>query len=213
MLTIGNSDPAIWFPDILTGTGTDMFTERLAAALDRRGYRTRIGWLPHRAEFAPWSASVPEPPSWANVVHANSWLSTRFVPHGMPTVATIHLCVHDAGAAAYRGFAQRVYHRALLHRREPRLLRRANIVTAVSSLTARQAAIAFPGLSPRIVHNGLPAGNAWRQPRGPRLPGPFRLLYCGNWSARKGVDLLEPLLRALGDGFELLYTPDRDGGT
>src|SRR3546814_6502949 len=85
MPSLGNSAPAIWFPSIWTGTGTDMFTERLAEAIDRRGYRTRIDWLPNRAEFATWSASVPEHPSWANVVHANSWLSTRFVPHGMPT--------------------------------------------------------------------------------------------------------------------------------
>jgi glycosyltransferase involved in cell wall biosynthesis len=32
---------------------------------------------------------------------------------------------------------------------------------------------------------------------------PFRLLYVGNWSARKGVDLLAPIMKALGPGFEL----------
>jgi len=40
---------------------------------------------------------------------------------------------------------------------------------------------------------------------------PFRLLYVGNWDARKGVDLLGPILRALGPDFELHYTADRNG--
>lgn len=209
----GDALPAIWFPSVRTGSGTDVFTERLVDALRRRGHRTHVDWLPHRAEFAPWSVSAPEPPPWANVVHANSWLSSRFVPKDMPMVATVHLCVHDPAAAAYRGLARGLYHCALIRQREARLLRRANVITAVSSQTARLTALAFPGVSPRVVHNGFSPGSAWRQPRESGRSGPFRLLYCGNWSHRKGVDLLEPLLRDLGDGFELLYTPDRDGGT
>ena len=30
--------PAIWFPAVRTGTGTDVFTERLVAGLQARGY-------------------------------------------------------------------------------------------------------------------------------------------------------------------------------
>ncbi|MFN3717202.1 MAG: glycosyltransferase family 4 protein, partial [Thiobacillus sp.] len=40
---------------------------------------------------------------------------------------------------------------------------------------------------------------------------PFRLLFVGNWNRLKGVDLLAPILHALGDGFELHYTADRNG--
>ena len=209
----GNATPAIWFPSVRTGSGTDTFTERLAEALVRRGYRTEVSWLPHRAEFAPWSVQVPGCPAWASVVHGNSWLSTRFVPRGLPLVATVHLCVHGAASAAHRGAAQALYHHSWIRRQEERLLRRADIVTAVSSQAARDTAHAFPGIAPSVVHNGLADEPAWREPRKAREPGPFRLLYCGNWSLRKGVDMLDPVMRALGDGFELLYTPDRDGGT
>lgn len=208
-----DATPAVWFPSVRTGSGTDTFTERLADALDRRGYRAQVSWLPHRAEYAPWSVPVPECPAWANVVHANSWLSTRFVPRGLPLVATVHLCVHETRSAARRGVAQASYHRNWIRRQEERLLRRADVVTAVSAQAARDTAHAFPGIAPGVVHNGLADEAAWREPRKAREPGPFRLLYCGNWSLRKGVDMLEPVMRALGDGFELLYTPDRDGGT
>lgn len=204
--------PAVWFPSVRTGSGTDTFTERLAEALTRRGYRAQISWLPHRAEFAPWSVPVPKCPPWANVVHVNSWLSTRFVPRELALVATVHLCVHQNTLVA-QGIAKAFYHRCWIRRQERCLLRRAGVVTAVSSQAARDTARAFPGIAPEIVHNGLGDEPAWRPLRNRRRPGPFRLLYCGNWSARKGVDLLDPVMRALGDGFELIYTPDRDGGT
>ena len=38
---------------------------------------------------------------------------------------------------------------------------------------------------------------------------PFRLLYVGNWSHRKGADLLASIMQALGDGFTLHYTAGR----
>lgn len=205
--------PAIWFPSVRTGSGTDMFTERLAQALNRCGYRTQIDWLPHRAEFAPWAVPVPDCPAWANVVHGNSWLSTRFVPRDKPFVATVHLCVHGAKNAESSGRMQALYHKRWIRLQEGRALRRAELVTAVSLQTARDTADVFGVAKPVTVHNGLSDAAAWRLPRMERKPGPFRLLYCGNWSLRKGVDLLDPLMRMLGDGFELLYTPDRDGGT
>jgi len=35
---------------------------------------------------------------------------------------------------------------------------------------------------------------------------PFKLIYVGNWSQRKGVDLLAPIMRTLGSDFELFHT-------
>lgn len=205
--------PAVWLPSVRTGSGTDSFTERLVQGLRRQGYRAEIIWLPHRAEFAPWSVAVPRCPAWANVLHVNSWLATRFVPPPLPVVATVHLCVHDASFAGYRSAMQALYHRGWIRQQESRMLRRATVVTAVSSQTAVQTRHVFPSIDPMVIHNGLEANAAWHSQRRPRRDGPFRLLYCGNWSLRKGVDLLEPLMRLLGDGFELLFTPDRTGGT
>src|SRR5690606_37416690 len=65
--------PAVWFPTIQAGTGTDVFTQRLCDGLNARGVRAQITWLPHRAEYVHWTVPAPPPPAWANVVHANSW--------------------------------------------------------------------------------------------------------------------------------------------
>lgn len=64
-----------------------------------------------------------------------------------------------------------------------------------------------------VIPNGVPIPD---NPDGPplvRRPRErFRLLYVGNWSTRKGVDLIGPIMEALGDRFELQYTADAHGG-
>ena len=57
-----------------------------------------------------------------------------------------------------------------------------------------------------IIYNGIDT-DLFRPGNRERQPGePFRLLYVGSWMSRKGVDLLAPIMRELGDGFELHYT-------
>lgn len=44
-----SQEVAVWFPAVRAATGTDVFTERLAAGLTERGIRAEITWLPLRA--------------------------------------------------------------------------------------------------------------------------------------------------------------------
>ena len=188
-----------------------MFTERLAKGLRQCGVCADISWLPPRAEYAPWTVAVPAPPAWANVVHVNTWLHERFIPHDLAVVATMHLCVHDPALTPYKASLQRLYHRFWVRHLEERVLRHAQQLVAVSRYTAERTHMAFGCTLPRTIHNGIDLSGPL-QP-GPRRPPqrPFRLLYVGNWSARKGVDLLAPILHALGPDFELYYTADRTG--
>ncbi|SFF60788.1 Glycosyltransferase involved in cell wall bisynthesis [Fontimonas thermophila] len=202
----------VWLPAVRTATGTDRFTEQLADGLLQRGIRAEISWLPHRAEYAPQSVPRPRVPDWVSVVHVASWLSPRFVPQDLPLVATVHLCVHTAFGDLRKPWLQRLYHRWKIYPQERALLAQADVVAAVSRATAEEVRRAFPGIVPVVVHNGVANMPFTAAPMRP--PGrTFRVLYCGNWSRRKGVDLLPPMLAALGEGFELIYTVDRHGGT
>jgi len=56
-----------------------------------------------------------------------------------------------------------------------------------------------------VIHNGVDTSLF--------IPGvqrsgcrPFRLLYIGSWKLLKGVDLLEPIMRILGEDYELAFT-------
>lgn len=199
-------EPAIWFPTVRTGTGTDVFTERLVAGLQRRGVRAEITWLPLRAEYAPWTVPVPRPPAWATIAHVNTWLHSRFLPKHLPIVATVHHSVHDPDSKAYKGVARAAYHRFWIAPNERRVLRRADHVVAVSRFVAEATKQTLLDVPMRVIYNGVDT-DKFRSGNRQRRPGePFRLLYVGSWMARKGVDLLAPIMRELGDGFELRYT-------
>src|SRR5579885_678024 len=207
-MILHDTQAAVWFPAVRAGSGADVFTERLCAGLNERGSRAESTWLPLRAEYAPWSVPVPRPPAWANIVHVNSWLPPRFLPRALPVVSTLHNCGHDPALEPYKSSAQRLYHAAWIKRVEAANLRRAQRVVAVSHYTARVAQAAFGLRDVEVIHNGVDTDLFHSMER--RAPNrPFRLLYVGNWSARKGVDLLGPILSALGDAFELHYTADR----
>ncbi|MGX5673016.1 glycosyltransferase family 4 protein [Thermomonas fusca] len=203
---MADSAPAIWFPAVRTCTGTDVFTERLVAGLRARGLRAEITWLPLRAEYAPWTVRVPKAPEWATVCHINTWLHPRFIPRQLPVVATLHHSIHDPALKPYKGWLRAAYHRWWIAPIERRVLRRADRVVAVSRFVAEMARQTLCDVPMEVIYNGIDT-EVFRPGNRVRQPGePFRLLYVGSWMARKGVDLLAPIMRGLGSEFELQYT-------
>lgn len=198
--------PAIWFPAVRCGTGTDVFTQTLAQGLRQRGIRAEITWLPHRAEYAPWTVPAPTPPEWATVAHVNTWLHPRFIPGHLPVVATLHHSIHDPALRPYKGWLRAAYHRWWIAPIERGVLRRAQFVVAVSRFVANMARQTLCNVPMDVIYNGI---DIERFQMGDRCRGPgtpFRLLYVGSWMKRKGVDLLAPIMRELGENFELFYT-------
>ena len=204
-----NSRPAIWFPTVRTGTGTDVFTERLVAALQQSGLRAEITWLPLRAEYAPWTVAVPQAPEWATVAHVNTWLHTRFIPSHLPVVATVHHAVHHPDAHAYKGPLRAAYHRWWIAPNERRVLRRASqhgAVIAVSQFVADSARASLLDVPMQVIYNGVDTEVFRPGLRKRQTDESFKLLFVGSWMARKGVDLLAPIMHELGAGFVLHYT-------
>jgi len=196
----------VWFPAVRAGTGADFFTLCLAEALRKRDIRTEISWLPARAEYFPWSVTVPDCPDWASVVHTNSWLSQRFVPNNLPVVTTFHSSIYDPILAKYKNFLQALYHRLWVRRLERKSVRSANIVTAVSEYAATQAKKAFHCAQVETIYNWVDI-EKFSPPDQREQHNPFRLLFVGNVSRRlKGADLLAPIMELLGSDYELRIT-------
>ncbi|HET6493326.1 MAG TPA: glycosyltransferase family 4 protein, partial [Burkholderiales bacterium] len=195
----------MWFPTVRTGTGTDVSTLRLASGLADRGIRTEITWLPLHAEYAPWAVPVPKSPEWATVAHVNTWLHPRFLPEHLPVVVSLRHSVHHPALDPYKGLARRLYHRYWMLPFERRVLRRAKVVAAVSQFAAETTRKFVLDRSMQVIYNGVDT-NCFRPPQQRTPHQPFRLLYAGSWMARKGVDLLTPIMLELGDAFELRYT-------
>lgn len=198
--------PAVWFPTVQANTGTDVFTQRLVKELNERGIQAEITWLPLRAEYAPWTVPIPRAPAWATVVHVNTSLHPRFIPSHLPWVATIHHAIHHPDTQSYKGYLRANYHKYWIANIERRVLQSADKVIAVSHFAADSAKQDLVDVPMHVIHNGIDTdvfkpGNQARSPT-----APFRLIYVGSWIARKGVDLLAPIMRELGEGFELHYT-------
>jgi glycosyltransferase involved in cell wall biosynthesis len=207
---VSNQKLAVWFLTVRTGTGTDVFTERLAKDLNREGIRAEITWLPLRAEYAPWTVKVPKQPEWATVAHVNTWLHSRFLPAKLPTLATIHHSIHDTTLAPYKGWLRGAYHRWWIAPNERRVLNRADNVTAVSQFVADTARKTLCNVPMQVIYNGVDTNLFFPGTRVREPDEPFILIYIGSWIARKGVDLLAPIMRELGDNFELRYTGGAD---
>jgi glycosyltransferase involved in cell wall biosynthesis len=127
----------------------------------------------------------------------------------LPIVATIHHAVHHPDARAYKGTVRAAYHRWWIAPNERRVMRRVDRIVAVSRFVAETARATLVDVPIQIIYNGVDT-DKFRPDNHQRKAGePFRLLYVGSWMARKGVDLLAPIMRELGSGFELRYTGGR----
>ena len=194
----------VWLPAIRAGTGVDVFTVRLATALRARGVDADITWFPAGFEFLPELMRLHGLPPGTDVIHANGWLASSFVGRGVPVVATVHHLVHDPAYAPYRSGSQALYHRWHIRWREQRAVLRAAAVTAVSPYVAETVRTCFGRQDIESIPNWVDTARYRPAPaRHPDAAAGLRLLWVGNPSRRKGVDLLPALAMALGPGYQI----------
>ncbi len=200
--------PAIWFPTVRTNSGTDSFTEQLVAGLNTHNIRAEITWLPHHTEYLPWLVEKPEQPQWANIVHTNTWLHSKFQPKNTPIVTTLHHCVQDRAFSSYKSLFQKIYHHLWITQLEKQSIKNASCVTTVSQYTSDCAREIFGLTDIKVIYNGInqeifrPNNQKILESNNPK----FKLLFVGNSSTRKGFDLLPKIMNELGEQYELYYT-------
>lgn len=195
----------IWLPAPRAGSGTDIYTERLARALAKRAIRTTITWFSPSWQFAPRALSLCPLPRGTTLIHTNSWYAPGFRRH-VPLVLTEHQGAFGRDQRPYRSRAQELYHTRIIKPRLARSFAHCDAVTAVSAATARGLAQNFGMPSAHILHNFV--DTAVFAPHPSRRPhaAPFRLLCVGNFTPLKGSLLLKVLLEALGPRFTLRFT-------
>ena len=206
----------VWLPTIRAGTGADVYAERMAAGLERRGIQACVTWHNRCFELFPsLLGCVPLPPQ-TDIILANSWYGYAFRRKGIKLVITVYHCVHDAAYAPFRSLLQKIYHDTWIYFHESRSLKSADRIVAISNYTAASVKKIFTGCDPVVIYPGIDTG-FFRPGQRARNDGKFRLLFVGTSSRRKGFDLLAPIMRRLGDGFSLSYTghapPGKHRGT
>lgn len=201
-----NGKIKVWLPAIWAGSGTDVYTRRLAAALERNSMTAQISWFPSSHELLPSLLRRARLPDGTDIIIANSWNAFAFRRFGLPLVAVVHHCVFDPDLRPYKSLPQYLYHRFLAEPREVRSLRAADAVVAVSRCVADHLRQKLGMTDVEVIHNWVDTELFKPQPQEARGDRPFRLLFVGKPSRLKGGDLLAPLMRRLGAAFELRFT-------
>lgn len=193
-------------PYIRSGSGSDGFTKNLAAGLEQAGHTALLHPFSRYWQVLPDLLRGAKPSVEVDVIVANSSNGFAFATDGIPMVTVTHHCVHDPAFAPFRSVVQALYHQAALRRYEARSFRTAAEVVAVSFATRRAMLGVFKGVDPRVIRNGVDTSFFSPGSKKPMASRPFRLLYAGNMTKRKGADLLDPTMRLLGPGHILEYT-------
>lgn len=198
----------ICFKLIKAGSGSDVWTYNMAKSLQTFGVDTQVELLPHHYQYYPDLISAAMAKTDADIVHTNSWNGFRFAQPHVKLVTTEHLVVHDPLIRPYKNFAQARYHN-LVRWYELRTFAAADAITAVSHYTATKVQQCF-GYQAQAIQNGIDVDQFYPKTISdelvPQARDKIKLLFVGNFTRRKGADLLPRIMEQLGDRFVLLTT-------
>lgn len=197
-----NGKLKVWLPCIRAGSGTDVFTLRLAAALEKKGFATQTSWFPLRYEAMPHLLRGVPAPAGTDIVFTNSWNGFAFKRAAIPLVTTLHHAEFGKSRPEL-GPLQALYRRLLIRRYETYSFDSADCITAVSNYAA--ASIVDPGHArkTRVIHNWIDLARFSPPETRQGEHRPFRLLFVGKPTHLKGADLLPEIMRRLGGDFHL----------
>lgn len=201
----------IWLPYVATNTGSSVFMRMLAAWLERKGHSARLQTFPYALQFAPDLLRAVRAPPSIDAVVTNSWAGFAFHRPDVKSICVEHLFVLDPAIRPYKSFAQRSFHEVFVRNFIARSYASAGTLVAVSHYTAAKIAEVFPQYPVTTIPNGVDTTLFSPSSQRPSLNDrPFRILFAGAPSVRKGMDLLVPILELLGKGFELRITCTQD---
>lgn len=199
----------IWLPYVICGSGVDVFTHVLRNQLEKAGHLAVVTPFKHKWQYFPWRMRYVTPPPGTDIILANSWNGFAFKRNGSKLVTVEHLCVHDEALIPFRSLFQAIFHKTLVRYFESKTFEVSDRVVAVSNYTAKVVQDCFPEVKVTPIQNGIDTD--FFCPEDERRESesesrPFRLLFVGNLSRRKGADLLQKVMEVLGTEYCLEYT-------
>ena len=193
----------IWFPTLSAGSGSDVYTRRLADALTRRGINASITWFPHYYEFFPHLLRNVPPPVNTDIIHGSSWSGFAFKRKNLPLVITEHSSIFDKAFTQFLSPAQRLYHNVLIKPYVRKTYQAAAAICTVSHYIFKQVEKFTP-------HSNVVTIQNWYKPPQVDISSivkakdKFCVLSVGNHSNPKGSELLPQLAARLDLDTEIL---------
>lgn len=147
-----------------------------------------------------------------SLIHTTPDYGVFFQRNRIPLVLTVHHLVLDSFMQQYSSWAQRIHYRTDLRLFTSLSIKSADAITAVSAFTANMVRdeLGFEGPI-RIIYNGIDTERFSPVKRANQRKY-LRVLFAGNLSRRKGVDLLPDIAARLAPNIEIAYTCGLRGG-
>jgi glycosyltransferase involved in cell wall biosynthesis len=205
----------VWMPNIRANSGSDVFLERLAEGARARGITVTVDWFDRRFEFLPEALAFRRMPHGVDIIHANGLNAFAFRRHKVPLVVSEHHYVLDPAYRSYKTAIQHAYQLAVTGRASKRSFPVASMLVSPSRFTERVLHQVAPNAPQAMIPLWVDTEHFSPTASGSRddvQDRPFRLLFVGNTSFRKGADTILPLAERLGSGFEILCTGGLRGG-
>lgn len=193
----------VWLPALQTRSGADVFTMRLADGLHRMGHKPIVQWLSHEWEFASGMLRPLRMPPGIDIIHASTGIGHAFAERGVPLLVTEHQYIRHPAFIPWRSRMQAIYQALVTGPASDRSIQRADGVTTVSHHAAN-AIFSATGRRVEVIYNWVDTDLFYPSAAGAKpVSDVIRLIFVGNPSAWKGVDILPELSIRLGEGFEI----------
>jgi len=187
-----------------------MYTQRLAKTLKLLGHDVEVTSLSNKHQGFPYFLKLQKPLVKPDIVIADTISGAMFKGIGKSLIIVEHHCIFDPAYAPYRSPIQVAVHELLWRRYEKNSLEAADAVVCVSEYTASSVQNVFGDLPVHVIPNAIETDyfspDINLSDYSEMNKKPFELLYVGNLTRRKGIDLLPEIMSKLGSGFELRYT-------
>jgi len=195
----------IFFPTIGQGTGVSIFHQRLARNLLPRGVDAKVVHYSIYNEYFPFLLRFRH--KKCDIIHSNADHGIFFKRNRIPLILTLHNYVMDSHFKKYTSLKQKMYYKCALQHYLRLSLKVADRIIAVSHATKDLVLKNIADFDIHVIYNGIdesifrPMSVSKHQ-----KSNKIRLLFAGNLTKRKGLDLLPPIMDQLGKEYELAYT-------
>lgn len=198
----------ILYPIISAGSGADIYIQNLVSGLTNESINAHVQNLPQYSGYVPRIAGRLCNYSGYDIIHTNTWNGYGFKGN-IPMVTTEYHVVHDPLFRPYTSRLQRLYYNHI-YRCEQKSLVCADQVTVISQYTQKKLEEIFGYSDSQMIYCGIDP-SLFIPADVPKSELHISekttvLLFVGNHLRRKGSDLLEPIMKELGDDYILLTT-------
>lgn len=195
----------VLFKIIKTNSGNDIYFKLLAQALRKSDVYVEIEYYPKILRYFPLLLKYFDTHKQADIVHTSAEYGWAFKKKATPLVMTIFHNVFDKNYLPYSSIFQKIYYHLILHRNIKKSLSFANKVIAISNYTKNSLVSTYKKTQIDVIYCGINTG-FFKPKRNKEKNEKYQLLFVGNLTKRKGIDLLTKIATQLGKEFLLYYT-------